>query len=575
MAKKKYYAVKRGKTPGIYHTWDECKAQVDGFSGAGYKSFGTLEEAQNYLNENLGNSASNEDKSNIVDQDALIAYVDGSYNDATKEFSYGMVTIHNGKEEYFSEKMINTDLAEMHNVAGEIKGAEAAMRYAVAHKYKKLIIYHDYEGIAKWCTGEWQAKKDGTKAYQEYFDSIKENIDINFVKVLGHSNNKYNDMADELAKQAIFGSDVVEKREAFKNKDLKDNVYISRDLDELNDLLLNEGNIMWESFLGKGIKNVGQQQRFTFLVDGKEAFLDIYQRTDGSTTFHPTGVNIEYSKLMKAAIEKCGLRNTSENKNYTIFLGKEWLDKTLEYLGQLPGVNSQESSSADNRIYQFTSKKGDKLTLSVYGNYKVTVQGKPLYLYNEFRSIASYSPQVSVDNLVDMTNAFVDTNVTASDTRVKMNEILPKAYNSGKIDETIWKLFSPSVVFIEEEKELEDYSGCVFPALRALEAYLLYLLDCKGITVNRNFGIVFGPQTVGSGTYVVLPKYRVQINDVKYEQALERIYNYFHKTRHVLFHADQILINTRLIEEKQEAQDIFNEIVTLIEETFIDVEIAL
>lgn len=26
--KMKYYAVKKGKIPGIYLTWDECKAQV-------------------------------------------------------------------------------------------------------------------------------------------------------------------------------------------------------------------------------------------------------------------------------------------------------------------------------------------------------------------------------------------------------------------------------------------------------------------------------------------------------------------------------------------------------------------
>ena len=28
MAKKNYYAVKQGKVPGIYRTWDACKAQV-------------------------------------------------------------------------------------------------------------------------------------------------------------------------------------------------------------------------------------------------------------------------------------------------------------------------------------------------------------------------------------------------------------------------------------------------------------------------------------------------------------------------------------------------------------------
>ncbi|RIB26388.1 hypothetical protein C2G38_2064978 [Gigaspora rosea] len=34
-----YYAVKIGRQPGIYLTWDECLAQVKGFSGSKYKKF--------------------------------------------------------------------------------------------------------------------------------------------------------------------------------------------------------------------------------------------------------------------------------------------------------------------------------------------------------------------------------------------------------------------------------------------------------------------------------------------------------------------------------------------------------
>ena len=45
MAKKKYYVVWKGATPGVYPTWDECKAQVFGYEGAQYKSFSSLEEA--------------------------------------------------------------------------------------------------------------------------------------------------------------------------------------------------------------------------------------------------------------------------------------------------------------------------------------------------------------------------------------------------------------------------------------------------------------------------------------------------------------------------------------------------
>lgn len=46
MAKNKYYVVWKGRTPGIYSTWAECKSQVDGFEKAHYKSFESLQEAE-------------------------------------------------------------------------------------------------------------------------------------------------------------------------------------------------------------------------------------------------------------------------------------------------------------------------------------------------------------------------------------------------------------------------------------------------------------------------------------------------------------------------------------------------
>lgn len=45
MKVKKYYVVWQGRIPGVYDTWNECKAQVDGFEGAKYKSFESLAEA--------------------------------------------------------------------------------------------------------------------------------------------------------------------------------------------------------------------------------------------------------------------------------------------------------------------------------------------------------------------------------------------------------------------------------------------------------------------------------------------------------------------------------------------------
>ncbi|GHV98230.1 ribonuclease H [Lactobacillus nasalidis] len=45
----KFYAVKKGRRPGIYHSWPAAEEQVKGFSGAEYKSFSQAMDALDYL----------------------------------------------------------------------------------------------------------------------------------------------------------------------------------------------------------------------------------------------------------------------------------------------------------------------------------------------------------------------------------------------------------------------------------------------------------------------------------------------------------------------------------------------
>lgn len=190
----KYYAVKKGRIPGVYHTWDECKKQVDGYSGAVYKSFSSLQEANDFLIE----------KSKTVFHNGLIAYVDGSYNIKTKEYGYGCVLIEGQKViEKLSGKGNKKELASMRNVSGEILGSLAAMKYAVDHRYPQICIYYDYEGIEKWATGVWKTNKEATKQYVQMVQRFQNQLDIHFIKVLAHSGDTFNEMADQLAKKAV------------------------------------------------------------------------------------------------------------------------------------------------------------------------------------------------------------------------------------------------------------------------------------------------------------------------------------------------------------------------------------
>lgn len=202
----KYYAVKVGMKTGIFRTWEECKMNVNGYPGAVFKSFKTEAEACAYLGMEPDDQEMDHTitKKNVLQEENCVKiYVDGSYNSATGEFSYGMVVLQRDSEERYNCKFSDEDLAVMHNVAGEIKGAEAAMQYAIDHKLAEIEIYHDYDGIAKWCVGEWKTNKDGTKRYKEFFDRASQHVRIKFVKVTGHSGDQYNDIADQLAKEAL------------------------------------------------------------------------------------------------------------------------------------------------------------------------------------------------------------------------------------------------------------------------------------------------------------------------------------------------------------------------------------
>lgn len=198
----KYYAVKKGYKTGVFISWDECKASVDGYSGAVYKSFRTNAEALEYLglSEETAVQAS---KQAPVEDATPYAYVDGSFNQYTGTFGYGGFLIHGDHKYILQGNGRDNDLASMRNVAGEIFGSVAAVRQAMELGLKELVIYYDYEGIRAWAEGTWKANKEGTIAYRDFIQSAKKEINLRFIHVKGHSGVEGNEEADILAKEAV------------------------------------------------------------------------------------------------------------------------------------------------------------------------------------------------------------------------------------------------------------------------------------------------------------------------------------------------------------------------------------
>ena len=191
----KFYAVSCGRTPGIYFSWEDCKRMVEGYSGARYKSFSTIEEAQAFVE---GVTAAGAKK-----QPDVYAFVDGSFNSITAVYGYGGYLIAGDTKYVLQGSGKDPEMASMRNVAGEIMGSMAAMEKALELGLSELTIYYDYMGIEMWATGGWKRNKKGTVAYYEYVQKIKSRIHLIFVKVKGHSGVEGNEEADRLAKQAV------------------------------------------------------------------------------------------------------------------------------------------------------------------------------------------------------------------------------------------------------------------------------------------------------------------------------------------------------------------------------------
>jgi len=165
----------------------------------------------NDISSTINSSNCNVDDSVIIDPtmnqdnpDKAIAYVDGSYNIKTMEYSYGAIIFYKSEGHKFSKKFNDPKLRQMRNVAGEIEGSMKAIQYCVDNNIPEVDIYYDYLGIENWAMGLWKTNKPGTQNYKEFFDRMKSKVKVNFIKVKAHSNDKYNDIADQLAKKAIF-----------------------------------------------------------------------------------------------------------------------------------------------------------------------------------------------------------------------------------------------------------------------------------------------------------------------------------------------------------------------------------
>lgn len=219
MAKKKYYAVVRGRKPGIYEEWEGengAEIQILRFSDSLYKSFPTIKEAETWLAHpeiGLKNSQPELRSPENPATSEVLLYTDGACIGNPGPGGYGVVLLYGVHRKELSGGFRQTTNNRMEIIAC-IAGLSALKRKC------SVTLYSDSQyvvnAINRGWTKRWQSKnwmttsgkiRLNTDLWKELLD-LCDKHEVRFVWVRGHAGNPENERCDQLATHAASQPDL-------------------------------------------------------------------------------------------------------------------------------------------------------------------------------------------------------------------------------------------------------------------------------------------------------------------------------------------------------------------------------
>jgi len=224
---KKYYAVARGRNPGIYTAWfgpAGAEAQIRTFPGARYKGFPSLEEARAWMESpaNRRSETAARRKRGAPPQEALepapgetVIYTDGGCRGNPGPGGYGAVIVDGDRRVELARGFRLTTNNRM-----EILACIAALESLGSPS--RVILYSDsryvVNGISlgwarRWRANGWMRNKTEAAENADLWGRLLDLCEVHqvrFVWVRGHAGNPENERCDELATGAADGRDLVE-----------------------------------------------------------------------------------------------------------------------------------------------------------------------------------------------------------------------------------------------------------------------------------------------------------------------------------------------------------------------------
>jgi ribonuclease HI len=227
---KKYYAVARGRNPGIFTAWfgpGGAEGQIRRYPGARYKGFPSIEEARKWMESQAETAASAKKKgSSKAGSDTapdgpgdttgkILVYTDGGCRGNPGAGGYG-AGLHDGEERTELARGFRLTTNNRMELLACIVALEALKTPSdvVLHSDSRYVVNGMSKGWAKkWRANNWMRTKQDAAGNADLWAKMLDLGDchtVEFVWVRGHAGHEENERCDALATGAADGADLVE-----------------------------------------------------------------------------------------------------------------------------------------------------------------------------------------------------------------------------------------------------------------------------------------------------------------------------------------------------------------------------
>ena len=179
-----YYVVHRGRTPGIYITWEDCKKNVTGYSKPIYKKFECIQKAANFLMNGWETPSSAE----------LFVYTDGACSNNGKVNAKAGIGVYFGEND---ERNISESIpGKQTNNTAELRAMIKALTI-LKNETKEVCIFTDSKYVLLCCGSygnrmdkeDWIKEIPNKELVKQVFHLKKNTPKLTLRYVKAHTNN--------------------------------------------------------------------------------------------------------------------------------------------------------------------------------------------------------------------------------------------------------------------------------------------------------------------------------------------------------------------------------------------------